>query len=184
MRLSIRRIVSALLAAAVLAALASRQCGLWPAEKHLAVRGTVSRVYDGDTIEVEGVGKVRLLGIDTLDGFDPYRMRSQARWYGMTAQQVKHWADQASEFARERLHGKTVEVTQAGDMVDDYGRVLAYVHVDEEDEQGDFNLLMLKTGLAAQYQTATHPRRSAYFEAEATARAERRGLWQDAQIAR
>ena len=35
--------------------------------------GVVVRVIDGDTIEVEGLGRVRLLGVDSPESVDPRR---------------------------------------------------------------------------------------------------------------
>ncbi|RME39217.1 MAG: thermonuclease family protein, partial [Deltaproteobacteria bacterium] len=41
--------------------------------------GRVSWIYDGDTLKVEGIGKVRLLGIDAPEHEDSYRDRFYRR---------------------------------------------------------------------------------------------------------
>ena len=179
-----RRLVGALVAGLIVAAvlgLVSRRGGTGVTT--LPASGTVTYVYDGDTVEVPGVGKVRLIGIDALDGRNLERMTSQSQHYGMPVQRVKHWAARATQFARGELTGRRVTLHYEDEVFDVYGRVLAYVHVPDGEEEGDadFNLLMLKTGLAAAYGRFDHARRGAYVRAEAQARAQRIGLWQDAR---
>ena len=79
-----------LLLAALIGLLAHSSSQAPPAER--GDEGTVTYVYDGDTIEVAGVGKVRLLGIDAMDDYNQDRTAEQARRYGMPAATVKHWA--------------------------------------------------------------------------------------------
>jgi micrococcal nuclease len=142
----------------------------------------VTYVYDGDTVEVEGIGKVRLIGIDAMDAHDPDRTYEQRERYGMMTARVKYWAERATNFARTRLQGKVVTLSGGPEPTDRYGRVLAYVQVPDGEEAGeDLNLLMLREGLAAAYRAADHPRRAGYLKAEAEARGARRGMWQDAR---
>ncbi len=145
--------------------------------------GLVTRVYDGDTIQVSGVGRVRLLGIDALNSHSLERITSQARYYEMPRQRVRYWAERAEEFTRERLLGRRVELHEGPRRFDVHGRRLAYVHLPEEEDQtsADFNLLMIRQGLAAAYRRFEHPRREQYLEAERRVRAQRKGIWQDAR---
>jgi len=146
------------------------------------VSGEVSHVYDGDTIEVSGVGKVRLIGIDAMDGYNLQRALSQSRRYGLSVERVKQWADAATEFARQRLRGERVTLHFGPERTDDYGRTLAYVHFrGSGGEDEDFNVAMLKAGLAAAYVDFDHPRRQEYLKAEAEAQAARAGLWREAR---
>jgi micrococcal nuclease len=188
MRAPDRIIVAALVLAAILVAVLLRNEERPGASLPAGIGGThaVTRVYDGDTIEVEGFGKVRLLGIDAMDGYEEARTERQARYYGMSAAQVRHWAEEATAFARSRLAGRRVEVRVGGDVVDDYGRTLAYVHVhdDAQTESADFNLLMLEAGLAAAYRRYEHDRRDQYIRAEERARAMGMGMWSDARSVR
>lgn len=141
--------------------------------------GTVTRVYDGDTIEVSGVGRVRLLGIDAPDGYNLERALAQAQRYGLAVEGVKAWADRATEFSRQTLKGRRVVLQYGEQRTDDFDRTLAYVHA--EDGQ-DVNLALLRRGFAAAYRDFDHPRRDLYLWAEAEARAARIGMWQDAAI--
>ena len=193
-----RRLIAALAAGFIIAILLAvlprseivRAPGGAPADESGAggVVAEVIRVYDGDTIEVRGVGKVRLIGIDALDGYNQDRMTAQALQYGMPPATVRQWADRATEFARRMLAGRSVRLQYGPELTDDYGRTLAYVHVgvaggrtpaDGAGEQ-DFNLAMLRKGLAAAYRAARHPRRDEYLAAEARARTAHLGLWHDA----
>lgn len=149
-----------------------------------ATQGRVNRVYDGDTIEVQRVGKVRMIGIDAFDGYAEERTRQQAARYGMPLQAVQRWAERAQEFAREKLDGRAVTLHYGAEATDDYGRTLAYVHFTPEEEGVplDFNLLMLQRGLAVAYRRFDHPRRADYLAAERAARRRHAGLWKDARI--
>jgi endonuclease YncB( thermonuclease family) len=149
-------------------------------------RGTVTRVYDGDTVEVWGAGKVRLIGVDAMDGYNEERTAGQAARYGLSVGRVRHWAERATGFARERLQGRDVVLHFGQELQDDHGRLLAYVHVsrDADGEATDFNLALLEEGLAGAYRAFPHPRRAAYLAAEQRARAARRGMWRHARVQR
>jgi len=153
-----------------------------PAGKAEAVSGFVTHVYDGDTVDVDGVGKVRVLGIDAPDGYSAEKMLSQSRSYGLTTGQVEHWAGQATALAVGRLEGRQVVLHFGPERLDDYGRTLAYVGMPEGEGEQDFGLLMLQRGLAATYRRAAHPRKDEYLAAERSAQEGRRGIWQDARV--
>ncbi len=144
-------------------------------------RAEVQRVYDGDTFDVVGFGRVRVLGVDALDGHNQDRTMQQAAALGIGPERVRHWAREAEEFAREKLTGRKVEVEPAGEMVDEYGRTLAYIGLGMEGgaEEVDFGTLLLQSGLATAYRVSSHPRLSEYITTELTARAEGVGLWSE-----
>jgi len=147
------------------------------------VKAGVTHVYDGDTIEVMGVGKVRLIGIDAMDGYNLERALSQARRFGMSVEQVKKWADRATDFARDKLKGRRVGLYFGPERTDGFGRTLAYVHLRGEDgQEEDFDLMMLREGLAAAYHDFPHPRLDEYLKAEKEAQAGRAGMWKDASL--
>jgi micrococcal nuclease len=151
-------------------------------EEGETLSGVVEFVYDGDTLDVTGVGKVRVIGIDALDGHNAERMLGQSRAYGLTTSQVEHWAEQAKALATERLRGRRVVLHLGPEREDDYGRTLAYVHVAEESGDQDFGLLMLDRGLGATYRGAQHARQEQYLAAERLAQTARKGMWQDARV--
>jgi micrococcal nuclease len=125
---------------------------------------TVTRVIDGDTIEVRFRGKtvdVRLIGIDTPETVDP---TEPVGCYGKTA----------SRFTRRRLLGKRVRLEFDVERRDRYGRTLAYAWT------GDrlFNEVLVRRGLAS---VSTYPPNVAYVDrflaAQHVAREQERGLW-------
>jgi len=117
----------------------------------------VTRIIDGDGIECEGTGRVRLIGIDTpeLDQ-DPYGRQAAAA---------------LASFVRV---GSTVRLEQDVEPRDRYGRLLAYVWVDST----LVNWRMVREGWAV---LLTYQPNVQYvdwlIEAERKAREERRALW-------
>jgi len=75
-----------------------------------------TRVVDGDTIVVEGVGKVRLIGVDTPETVHP---RKPVEYYGK----------EASNFTKRMVEGKKVRLEYDWQRKDKYNRTLAYVYV-------------------------------------------------------
>ena len=71
-------------------------------------------VVDGDTIVVEGIGTLRLIGVDTPETVDP-RRPVQAFW------------KEASEFTKAMALDKIVRLDFDVTRTDCYGRTLAYV---------------------------------------------------------
>ncbi|MGI8314572.1 thermonuclease family protein [Halobacillus mangrovi] len=95
---------------------------------------TVTRVIDGDTIEIEMNGKtedVRLLLVDTPETKHPDLP-------------VQPYGPEASQFAEDTLNDKQVRVEYDGPKRDKYGRLLAYLWIDGE----NFNQMLLEQGLA------------------------------------
>ena len=77
-----------------------------------AVEDRIERVTDGDTINLDGLGKVRLIGIDTPEVYGG----------------VECYGREASDFAKGLLPpGRRVYYELGVDDTDPYGRALAYV---------------------------------------------------------
>lgn len=133
------------------------------AHLHHDATATITRVVDGDTIEispsVEGLWTVRLIGVDTPETY------GGAQPYGQ----------EASDFTRQNLEGREVALELDVEKVDPYGRLLAYVYLPDGEM---FNETLLQEGYA---QVATFPPNVKYvdrfLEAQREARAANRGLW-------
>lgn len=130
-----------------------------PPDPHQHYR--VAFVLDGDTIDVSGVGRVRLLGIDAPErafGFDT----------------PEPFAEEARAALTSLLAGRWVTLRTDIEVRDRYARVLAYV---ERDDGLLVNAAMLRAGLARV--TAREPLRllDALRQAEADAQRGRRGMW-------
>ncbi|TKX70966.1 thermonuclease family protein [Halorubrum sp. GN11GM_10-3_MGM] len=141
--------------------------------------GTVVRVVDGDTMEIEfpngEVDTVRLLGVDTPE--TSAGSTSPAEFEGIPETDagrahLRAWGIEASAFAESELAGEEVTVVTGGDRRGGYGRLLAVLYVDGE----DFNERLLTEGYARLYDTE-FALRDAYAAAEADARERGVGLW-------
>ncbi|MEZ3163293.1 thermonuclease family protein [Halorubrum sp. RMP-47] len=141
--------------------------------------GTVVRVVDGDTMEVEfpngEVDTVRLLGVDAPE--TNVESTSPAEFEGIPETDagrvhLRAWGIEASAFAESELAGEEVTVVTGGDRRGGYGRLLAVLYVDGE----EFNERLLSGGYARLYDTE-FAKRDAYAAAEADARERGVGLW-------
>ncbi len=127
----------------------------------------VTRVIDGDTIELEGGEKVRYIGIDTPETVDP---RKPVQCFGL----------EASQKNKELVAGKRVWLVKDITDRDRYGRLLRYVYLgDPEDPNSMFvNLELVKEGFAHSY---SYPpdiaRQQEFVTAESSARSGQKGLW-------
>jgi micrococcal nuclease len=133
-----------LLLACLLVSLLASGCGSGSNDSNTA---RVVRVVDGDTIEVSLNGtteKVRLIGVDTPETVHP-------------TIGVEPYGKEASNFTKEKLTDQTVKLEFDVEERDRYGRLLAYVWLDEE----LFNEVLLKEGYA---QLATYPPNVKYVE--------------------
>jgi micrococcal nuclease len=91
---------------------ASAATGVLPSGVDVAVR----RVVDGDTIEIAGGERVRLIGVDTPETKDPNRP-------------VGCFGKEASRFTTSVLPpGTQVRLVGDAEQRDKYGRLLAYVY--------------------------------------------------------
>ena len=99
---------------------------------------TVSRVVDGDTVEISpavgGVTDLRLIGIDTPETVDP-------------GEEVEPYGPESSDFAVQELTGQSVGLEFGAERTDQYDRLLAYVYVGGE----MFNEVLVEEGYAQAY---------------------------------
>lgn len=124
----------------------------------------VTRVIDGDTIEVRfrgGIVDVRLIGIDTPETVHP-------------TEPVECFGPAASQFTEREVEGEQVRLEFDVKRFDRYGRTLAYVWIDGV----LFNERLVARGFA---QVSTYPPNVKYvdrfLEAQREARRHDRGLW-------
>lgn len=122
---------------------------------------TVSRVIDGDTIELTNGKKVRYIGIDTPEVVDPRKP-------------VECFGREAANQNRTLVEGKTVWLEKDISDIDRWGRLLRYVYV------GDVfvNDTLVREGFA---KASTYPPdvrfRERFRNAQQEARDQRKGLW-------
>lgn len=115
----------------------------------------VTRVIDGDTVEMERLGRVRLIGVDTPE---------ERRCY----------ENEATRFTRDRLEGEVVQYELGVDRKDRNGRTLAYLT-----REGQMhNEVLLSEGLAKVLTIPPNDKYEPRFEeAEREAQTTDAGLW-------
>jgi endonuclease YncB( thermonuclease family) len=117
--------------------------------------GTVTKVYDGDTIEVIYA-----------------RVRTKVRLYGIDCpERTQNFGKEARDFTRKMVFKKKVEVTPVSR--DRHGNTLAWVALYDR----KLNYELLKAGLAWHFDQHAPPRKLAGLEAEA--RKNKVGLWRE-----
>ena len=129
----------------------------------------VTRIYDGDTIRLDNGESVRYIGIDTPETHHPYRP-------------VEFLGKEATQMNQDLVGGKRVYLELDVRRRDRYGRLLAYVFL----EDGTFvNAELARLGYAY---TMTIPPSVKYTElfrkVAREARENKRGLWQETETIR
>ncbi len=120
-----------------------------------------TRVVDGDTIVVKGIGKVRLIGVDTPETVHPRKP-------------VEYFGKEASNFTKKMVEGKKVRLEYDWQRKDRYGRVLAYVYL----KDGTFlNAELIKQGYGHAYTRYSFKYLEQFRKYEKEARENKRGLW-------
>lgn len=137
----------------------------------------VLEVVDGDTVELQGLGPVRLIGVDAPES--TYNRRTSG------PEEVRLGLE-AKAFLARLLQGRKVWVELDVQERDRYRRVLAYLYL--EDPRGDWihggsrllqvNLELVRAGWAEPYTVPPNVRYAAlYLQAAREARAKGVGMW-------
>lgn len=121
----------------------------------------VQRVVDGDTIIVDGIGRIRLIGVDTPESVDPRRP-------------VQRYAREAGEFLKSLLDGQSVRLDYDVERFDRYKRTLAYVYLPD----GTFvNEQIIARGYGFAYTRFPFKHLQRFRTLEQDARSKGLGLW-------
>lgn len=121
----------------------------------------VTRVIDGDTIELADGRHVRYIGVDTPE-------------VAGSPKGEQPWGKEASARNRELVERKTVELQRGERETDDYGRYLRYVYVN-----GTFvNAELIAEGLGRAYTYEPGDRyRQIFIQLEQYAKLTKKGMW-------
>ena len=132
----------------------------WTAPKNLP-QYQVTRIVDGDTIEVAGLGKIRYIGVNTPELHHPTKG-------------VEPFGREATLVNRQLVLGKMIRLEYDVAKHDKYGRILAYVYAGST----FVNAYLVETGYA---QIMTIPPNVKYaklfLELQQKARTNNCGLW-------
>jgi micrococcal nuclease len=120
-----------------------------------------TKVFDGDTIELEDVGRVRLIGVDCPE-------------IGERTNGVLGFSAEASAYTRLLVEGKRVRLEYDRERKDKYDRTLAYVFL----EDGSFvNALIVRMGYGYAYTRFPFRYADRFRRLEQEARQANRGVW-------
>lgn len=126
---------------------------------------SVKRVVDGDTVVLEKNGyeyKVRLIGVDTPESvhLDKNKNTKEGKI--------------ASDFTKERLKGKKVDIEFDVKPQDKYGRYLVYLYVDGI----SYNEVLLEEGMARVMMISPNVKnKELYAQIEKRAKDKKIGIW-------
>lgn len=161
---------------------------------------TVKRVVDGDTLVLSNNEKVRLIGVDTPEYHTSPKMKRDAERAKKDMKTIKALGKKSSDFTKALLNGQKIKLeydqtNAAKNHRDRYGRVLAYVYIDEESRQdlleklppgvtglesfqdGFLNALIIEAGYGNTYTSAPFKYKNEFLNYERSAREKGRGLW-------
>lgn len=142
-----------------------------PAESVGLVPAVVSRVIDGDTVELSDGRKVRLIGVNTPE----------------STTRTEQFGKEASAYTKSKLEGQKVYLQKDVSETDRYGRLLRLVWLDvptdvmneQEIRKKMFNADLVLNGYAQPSTYAPDVTYSEYFKKFAReARENNKGLWQ------
>lgn len=109
----------------------------------------VVAVHDGDTMDIDwfrGVARLRIVGIDAFETRRGAKLTEQCQKWGLTEERALQLAEIARQTVAEAVTGKLIRIRfPSGEIErDSFGRLLAYVYVDNV----DLGLHLLSKGLA------------------------------------
>ena len=123
---------------------------------------TVTKVYDGDTIQIEDGTRIRLIGIDAPEINSPY---GRAEPFGY----------ESKRYLTHMLLDEKVKISVGPEPFDKYGRTLAYVYLTD----GTLvNARIVKDGWARVYRRFDFKYKDLFLSYEKEARAKGIGMWQ------
>jgi endonuclease YncB( thermonuclease family) len=134
------------------------------------VTGTVTRVYDGDTLQLttpkKTILKVRLYGIDA-----PETPKTDYRTGGMNIPGQSH-GKESGRALKNKILGNKVKLDII--EVDQYRRMVGVIWL----EGRNINLEMIREGYADTYvEFLRYPYRKPFLDARREARSAKRGIW-------
>lgn len=160
---------------------------------------TVQRVIDGDTIKLSNGEEVQLIGIDAPESQPNDKAKRDAERTGKDLETITKMGQEATEYMEMVVSGKEVRLEFDVQERDKYGRLLAYVFLDDPytkfreslpylywlDESIFVNATMIKASYATPMTIPPNVKYAELFEKlYQEARKEGRGLWAKEETAK
>lgn len=137
----------------------------------------VTKIVDGDTLNLENGDKVRLIGIDTPESKVNAKLRRDSKHTGKDYRTITAMGREAARFTENIAGGKYVKLEFDVQRRDRYNRLLAYVYLPDGKM---LNAEIIRAGYA---QTMTVPPNVAhedmFLQLQKEARENNRGLWKE-----
>ncbi len=89
----------------------------------------VTAVVDGDTLEIFGGERVRLIGIDAPEMYESDKLHRDAQQSGEDIKTIMARGRESYQFTKKLTEGKKISLEFDAEKRDKYGRLLAYVFI-------------------------------------------------------
>lgn len=137
----------------------------------------VTRVIDGDTLQLASGERVRLIGIDTPEIHESDKLYRDSQRTRQDVNTIRQMGRQAYEFTKDLVEGKRVRLEFDVDKRDRYNRLLAYVYLKEDNTF--VNAKIIEEGYASLMTIPSNVKHADLFlQLYQEARQQHRGLWQ------
>lgn len=135
----------------------------------------VTKVIDGDTLQLETGERVRLIGIDTPEMYESDKLYRDARRSKEDISTIQRLGTQAFGFTKDLVEGERISLEFDVEKYDKYDRLLGYVYLADGTfvnaeivKQGYANLLTVPPNLKY---------KDLFLKLHREARENKRGLW-------
>ena len=135
----------------------------------------VQRAVDGDTLKLSDGRRVRLIGVDTPELHYSEKLLRDSKRTRKDIREIQELGAKAADFTRKLCEGKSVKIETDVRKLDKYGRLLAYIYL----EDGTFvNAKILEEGYGQVMTIPPDVKYADYFlKLERKARESGKGLW-------
>lgn len=138
----------------------------------------VKRAVDGDTLVLETGERVRLIGIDTPEMHESKKLYRDSARNKQSVDVIKRLGQRAYKITKDMVEGKRVSLEFDVEKYDPYGRLLAYVYLNDKSKTF-VNAEIVKQGYASLMTIPPNIKYADLFKKlYQEARENRRGLWQ------
>ena len=137
----------------------------------------VQRAVDGDTLKLASGERVRLIGVDTPEVHESVKLYRDARRSNQDIKAIQALGRKASDFTKKLVEGKPVRLEFDVEKKDRYGRLLAYVYL----QDGTFvNAEIIRQGYANVMTIPPNVKyQDMFLKLYREAREAKRGLWKE-----
>lgn len=139
----------------------------------VTLTGTVTWVYDADTLDITPHGKVRLLGIDAPEKSDSDRDVTFLK-LGIARKRLRASHGAGLAWSLHQVKGNRVTLSFDETRRDRHGRLLAYVHLPDGRL---LNRVLLEEGLVIVYRRFPFAMKEEFLAVEGEAKKRGVGLW-------